>query len=165
MEREQENIRGQTEVWRVREEIDEATVLERRIGLSDDDKPISVRELPFSGKESVEKERDFEVRPSNHLANDGSGACSLICSRLCAATPARRETCLFPYKNVKRQFPEDELFALVAFDRLALRNMYIQNHFRCQLFLHMLDGYQSLTSEELSQALLKNERRRQGCIP
>ncbi|KAF1781509.1 hypothetical protein GQ600_1327 [Phytophthora cactorum] len=39
------------------------------------------------------------------------------------------------------------------------------NHLRCQRFPHMLDGYQSLTSEELIQALLKNERRRQGCIP
>ncbi|KAG6942374.1 hypothetical protein JG688_00018144 [Phytophthora aleatoria] len=91
-----------------------------------------------------------------------SGACSLICSRLGAATLARREKCLM---RSERQFAEDELFALVALDRLALRNMYIQNHLRCQRFPHMLDGYQSLTSEELSQALLKNERRRQGCIP
>ncbi|KAF1779132.1 Helitron helicase-like domain [Phytophthora cactorum] len=60
MERKQENIRGQTEAWRVREEIDEAIVLERRIGLFDDAKPILVRELPFSGKESLEKKRDCE---------------------------------------------------------------------------------------------------------
>ncbi|KAG2779593.1 hypothetical protein Pcac1_g10162 [Phytophthora cactorum] len=73
MEGEQENIRGQTEAWRIREDIGEATVLDRRIGLSDDAKPISVHELPLSGKECVETERDFEVRPANQLANDASG--------------------------------------------------------------------------------------------
>ncbi|KAG6945653.1 hypothetical protein JG687_00017152 [Phytophthora cactorum] len=73
MEGEQENIRGQTEAWRIREDIGEATVLDRRIGLSDDAKPISVHELPFPGKECVETERDFEVRPANQLANDASG--------------------------------------------------------------------------------------------
>ncbi|KAF1788710.1 hypothetical protein GQ600_21049 [Phytophthora cactorum] len=113
MEREQENIRGQTEAWRVREEIDEATVLEQRIGQSDDAKPISAHEHPFPGKESVEKERDlrFDHKTSLQimLLVTFSGAFFLICSRISAATLARSEKCLFPYKNVERQFAEDEL--------------------------------------------------------
>ncbi|KAG6958777.1 hypothetical protein JG688_00010362 [Phytophthora aleatoria] len=44
------------------------------------------------------------------------------------------------------QFAEDELFSVVAFDRISLRNMYIHNHIRCQRFPHL-------------------ERRRQGCLP
>ncbi|KAG6945949.1 hypothetical protein JG688_00016289 [Phytophthora aleatoria] len=112
MEREQENIRGQTEAWRVREEIDDATVLEQRIGQSDDAKPISAHEHPFPGKESVEKERDlrFDHKTSLQimLLETFSGAFFLICSRMGAATLARSEKCLL-YKNVDGKFAEDEL--------------------------------------------------------
>jgi hypothetical protein len=43
--------------------------------------------------------------------------------------------------------------------------MYIHNHFRCQRFPSLLDGYESLTGEQLGRAILDNERRRQGCLP
>ncbi|KAG6972161.1 hypothetical protein JG688_00004120, partial [Phytophthora aleatoria] len=42
--------------------------------------------------------------------------------------------------------------------------MYIQNHFRCQRFTHLLDGYDKLSANQLGRALLDNERRRQECL-
>jgi hypothetical protein len=73
MEREQENIRGQTEGWRVGAERDEQTLLERRIGLCDGDRPVDVGEIPIPYKEGMHEERKFEVRRSNQLSNDASG--------------------------------------------------------------------------------------------
>jgi hypothetical protein len=64
----------------------------------------------------------------------------------------------------ERHFEEDELFSLVAFDRISLSNTYIHNRFRCQRFPSLLDGYESLTGEQLGRAVLDNERWRQGCI-
>ncbi|KAG6948036.1 hypothetical protein JG687_00015727 [Phytophthora cactorum] len=63
------------------------------------------------------------------------------------------------------QFSEDELFSLAAFDRISLRNIYILNHFCCQRFHHLLDGYDELSADQLGRALLDNERLRQGCLP
>ncbi|KAG6943664.1 hypothetical protein JG688_00017495 [Phytophthora aleatoria] len=51
-----------------------------------------------------------------------------------------------------------KLFTLVAFDRLSLRNMYIQNHFRCQRFPMLYNQYESLTTEQLGRALNKDDR-------
>ncbi|KUF86403.1 hypothetical protein AM588_10001138 [Phytophthora nicotianae] len=65
----------------------------------------------------------------------------------------------------ERQFAEDALFTLVAFDKISMMSMYIQNHVRCQRFPHLLEGYDRLTSEQLGKALLENERRLQGCLP
>ncbi|KAG6973973.1 hypothetical protein JG688_00003280 [Phytophthora aleatoria] len=65
----------------------------------------------------------------------------------------------------QRQFAEDKLFTLVAFDRLSLRNMYIHNHFRCQQSPMLYNQYESLTTEQLGRVLLENEQRRQGRLP
>ncbi|KAG6952914.1 hypothetical protein JG687_00012718, partial [Phytophthora cactorum] len=43
--------------------------------------------------------------------------------------------------------------------------MYIQNHFRCQWFPHLLDRYDKHGADQLGRALLDNVRRRQGCLP
>jgi hypothetical protein len=53
----------------------------------------------------------------------------------------------------------------VAFDRISLQNMYIQNSVRCKRFPDVFAGFESIDVEELSQALIANEQRRQGCMP
>ncbi|KAG6950983.1 hypothetical protein JG687_00013910, partial [Phytophthora cactorum] len=64
-----------------------------------------------------------------------------------------------------QQFAEDELFTLVAFDRISLQNMFIHNSVRCKRFPRIYEGYETIGSEQLGNALLTTERRRQGCLP
>jgi hypothetical protein len=62
-----------------------------------------------------------------------------------------------------RRFAEDELFVLVAFDRIAMQNMYTQTSFRCRRFPHLFQDYDTIDTSALAKVLLDNERRRQGC--
>jgi len=124
-----------------------------------------------------QSERKFEIRRSDKFANDAAGD---LFARMfphlfpfgrghpgeCRQVSVSLLECVKYYTMLSgRQFAEDELFALVAFDRISLRNMYIQNHYRCQRFPNILDGYETLTSEQLGRVLLENERKRQGCLP
>ncbi|KUF79609.1 hypothetical protein AM588_10000142 [Phytophthora nicotianae] len=157
----------------------ECSVLERRIGLANTGTPVAVRELPVLSQagRNREREREFEVRRSSFFANDISG--TLLARIFPELFPFGRghpgeqrhvkvsvQECIKYYTMLsERQFAEDALFTLVAFDKISMMSMYIQNHVRCQRFPHLLEGYDRLTSEQLGKALLENERRLQGCLP
>ncbi|KAF1782412.1 hypothetical protein GQ600_7801 [Phytophthora cactorum] len=99
-------------------------------------------------------------------------SCSLTYSHLEGAPGEPRRVAVSVKECVKyyialsgRQFAEDELFTLVAFDRISLQNVFIHNSVRCKRFPRIYEGYETIGSEQLGNALLTNERRRQGCLP
>ncbi|ETL31819.1 hypothetical protein L916_15460, partial [Phytophthora nicotianae] len=175
IDREQQNIRGESDSWRVMCKTNECSVLERRIGLANAGTPVAVRELSVLSQadRNKEREREFEVRRSSFFANDISG--TLLARIFPDLFPFGRghpgeqrhvkvsvQECIKYYTMLsERQFDEDALFTLVAFDKIFMMSMYIQNHVRCQRFPHLLEGYDRLTSEQLGKALLENERRLQ----
>jgi hypothetical protein len=131
----------------------------------------------MTSKARGQSDRKFEIRRSDKFANDAAG--DLFARMFPHLFPFGRghpgehrqvnvslEECVKYYTMLScRQFGEDELFVLVAFDRISLRNMYIHNHYRCQRFPNLFDGYEALTSEQLGRALLENERKRQEYLP
>jgi hypothetical protein len=77
--------------------------------------------------------------------------------------PVSVKECVKHYTMLSgRQFAEDELFTLVAFDRISMMNMYTQNSVRCQRFPDLLSGFDGIGSTELEKALLENEQRVRG---
>ncbi|GMF13141.1 unnamed protein product [Phytophthora lilii] len=177
MNKEQESVRGESDAWRVLCGTNECCILERRIGFADNGAPVQARGHPAVAQGGAAKEREFEARRSNYFANDISG--SLLARAFLNLFPFGRghpgedrrvkvsvQECVKYYTMLsERQFAEDELFTLVAFDKISLMNMYIQNHICCHRFPHLLEGYDTLSTDQLSKALLENERRRQGCLP
>jgi hypothetical protein len=174
----QQNIRGQSEAWQVQSEQDEWVVLERRSNLVDGSLPIMAKDHPLVAQAGNDPhEREFLVRQSNNFFNDISVDCfARLFPHLCPfghGHPGehRRDhvsvtECVKYYISLsERQFAEDELFALVAFDRISMENMYIQNSVRCRRFPHMYNGYESIATDQLASALLANERRLQGSLP
>ncbi|OWZ05712.1 hypothetical protein PHMEG_00022143 [Phytophthora megakarya] len=172
MNPEQERVRGESDAWRLNDPQDECRVIERRLGLVNEKDPVSPAVVTAEGIE-----REFEIRHSTQMANDVSK--TLLARLFPHLFPFGRghpgedrklhvavEECIKHYSLLsERRFAEDELFALVAFDLISLRNMYIQNHFRCMRFPHVYEGYENLNAERLRKAQLQNERRRQGCLP
>jgi hypothetical protein len=177
MSTEQESVRGQSDTWEVNGD-DEEAVLERRVGLMDDTSPMLVREHPFVVQDGKKEsnERAFMVRRSDQLCTNMNG--DLYAQLFPHLFPfgrghpgESRKVAVSLKEAIKhyvmlsgRQFAEDELFTLVAFDRISLQNMYIQNSVRCKRFPHLYDGYESIGVEQLGNALIENERRRQGCM-
>jgi len=157
---------------------DEEAVLKRRVGLMDDTSPMLVREHPFVVQDGKKEsnERAFMVRRSDQLCTNMNG--DLYAQLFPHLFPfgrghpgESRKVAVSLKEAIKhyvmlsgRQFAEDELFTLVAFDRISLQNMYIQNSVRCKRFPHLYDGYESIGVEQLGNALIENERRRQGCM-
>jgi len=77
--------------------------------------------------------------------------------------PVSVKECVKHYTMLSgRQFAEDELFTLVAFDRISMIKMYTQNSVRCQRFPDLLSGFDGIGSTELEKALLENEQRVRG---
>jgi hypothetical protein len=73
MDREQENVRGESDGWRLSSEDSECSVIERRMGLTDDGTPIRVSDHTVASNASAHDNRTFDVRRSNHISNDVSG--------------------------------------------------------------------------------------------
>ncbi|KAG1684317.1 hypothetical protein DVH05_028637 [Phytophthora capsici] len=135
-----ESVRGHTDTWAVSND-DESTVLERRIELLNDTLRVPADDNQFI-REIVEKEgkeRSFLVRRSNQFFRDMNGD---LFARLFphlfpfgrGHSGEKRRVAVSLKEAIKhylalssRQFAEDELFGLVAFDRFALQNMYIQS--------------------------------------
>ncbi|KAF1785718.1 hypothetical protein GQ600_4955 [Phytophthora cactorum] len=177
MNKEQHNICGETDASCDMNEKDESYVMERRMELSEYFAPAMAQNHPVTPNSEDQCKRHFEVRRSDKLANDPT--CDLfphVSSSFFlfgrGHLGEHREVsvplleCLAYYTMLSQsQFAEDELFSLVAFDRLSLRNTYIQNHFRCQRFPTLYNRYESPTTEQLGRALLENEQRRQGHLP
>jgi hypothetical protein len=79
------------------------------------------------------------------------------------SVPVSLRECIKYYTTLRsRRFAEDELFVLVAFDRIAMQNMYSQTSFRCQRLAQRFDGYETIDTDSLAKVLLNNERRRWG---
>ncbi|ETK78393.1 hypothetical protein L915_15559, partial [Phytophthora nicotianae] len=126
MDREQQNIRGESDAWRVMCKTNECSVLERRIGLTNAGTPVAVRELSVLSQadRNKEREREFEVRSSSFFANDISGT---LLARIfpdlfpvgCGHPGEQRhvkvsvQECIKYYTMLsERQFAEDALFTL-----------------------------------------------------
>ncbi|MET1176196.1 hypothetical protein, partial [Paenibacillus amylolyticus] len=73
MNKEQENIRGQNDVFPVVSEDEEAKILERRMGLSEPFTPVMAREHPVTLNAERHEDRQFEIRRSNKFSNGASG--------------------------------------------------------------------------------------------
>jgi len=176
---EQDNVRGRSDTWHVISHDDEHVVLERRLGLTDDLSPVIASEHPLSteARDQAPPTRDFMIRQSSKFSNDING--DLLARMFPHLFPfgrghpgeRRRQTvsmkeCVKHYLALcTRQFAEDELLALVAFDRISMMNMYVQNSFRCRRLPHLYDGFESIGLDQIGSALLENERRQQGCLP
>jgi hypothetical protein len=79
------------------------------------------------------------------------------------SVPVSLRECIKYYTTLRsRRFAEDELFVLVASDRIAMQNMYSQTSFRCQRFPQLFDGYETIETDSLAKVLLNNERRCRG---
>jgi hypothetical protein len=179
---EHENVRGQSDAWREISELDELSVVERRIGLSDASQVLLSRDhevAACSGAASAASAdgRAFLIKRSNQLATEASG--DLFAKIFPHLFPYGHghpgelrqvrvsfQECIKHYTMLSsRQFAEDELFTLVAFDRISMQNMYVQNSIRCQRFPEMYRGYESIGADELGKALLEKEQRLQGRRP
>ncbi|KAG6954476.1 hypothetical protein JG688_00012329 [Phytophthora aleatoria] len=135
---EQQNIRGQSDAWRAICENDEE-------------------------RGTPQVDRVFLVRRSDHILNGISG--DIFAKLFSHLFPFVKECVTYYIALSGRQFAEDELFTLVAFDRISLQNMFIHNCVRCKRFPPIYEGYETRGSEQLGNVLLTNERRRQGCLP
>ncbi|GMF11927.1 unnamed protein product [Phytophthora lilii] len=142
-----ESVRGQTDAWALSND-DESTFLERRVGLLDDTLRVPADENQFISEVGRKDgtERSFLFRRSNQFSRDVNGD---LFARLFPhlfpfgrGHPGERRRVIVSLKEAikhylalsSRQFAEDELFTLVAFDRLALQTMYIQNSVRCAVW-------------------------------
>jgi hypothetical protein len=165
---ESENVRGGSDSWCVSGATDESTVLERRVSLTDDSSPLMASNHPLAAqaRDHESQERDFMIRQSNRFSRDMSGD---LFARIFPhffpfgrghpgehrLEPVSLKECIKHYITLsERQFAEDELFALVAFDMISMMQMYVQNSIRCQRFPHLYDGFESIGIEELGGALL-----------
>ncbi|GMF39606.1 unnamed protein product [Phytophthora lilii] len=176
MDDEQQNIRGHSDAWRVIRDDDEDSAIERRVGLTEDSPlpPLTRDLLSVAEVEGgPDAERVFLNRRSDHLSFDVSG--DLFAKRFPHLFPFGRghpgenrrvpvsvKACVKYYIELSgRQFAEDEQFTLVVFDRISVQNMFIHNCVRCKPFPRMCEGYESIGIDQLGNALLTNERRRQ----
>ncbi|ETI34165.1 hypothetical protein F443_19275 [Phytophthora nicotianae P1569] len=174
-DREQENIRGLTDSVAATKD-EEVEVIERHTGLLDDTSARTFSSMinEVGTKTGADKVRDFLVKRSNHFCEDPMRT---IYAKMFPhlfpfgrGHPGERRTvpvslreCIKYYTMLSsRRFAEDELFVLVAFDRIAMQNMYTQTSFRCQRFPNLYEGYDKINTASLTNVLLKNERRRQG---
>jgi hypothetical protein len=172
---EQENVRGLSDNVPVTEE-EEVNVVERRTGLLDDTLTMSLDSMVAQAgtTHATDKVRDFLVKRSNRLCED---ATRTIFAKMFPhlfpfgrghpgehrSVPVSLRECIKYYTTLRsRRFAEDELFVLVAFDRIAMQNMYSQTSFRCQRFPQRFDGYETIDTDSLAKVLLNNERRRRG---
>ncbi|KAG6944833.1 hypothetical protein JG688_00016889 [Phytophthora aleatoria] len=73
MNKEQQNICGDTDVSCVMNEKDESYVMERRMGISECSAPAMAQKHPETTNSEDQCERHFEVRRSDKLANDPIG--------------------------------------------------------------------------------------------
>ncbi|KAG6956751.1 hypothetical protein JG688_00011285, partial [Phytophthora aleatoria] len=138
MDTEQENIRGHADAWRVGGESD-------------------------AEKNESTTEREFLVRRSTSIAYGISQ--DLFAKMFSHLFPFVKE-CVKHYISLsQRQFAEDDLFTLVAFDCISEQNMNTQKSIRCKRYPGMYEDFESVGVEQLGNALLENERRRQGCLP
>ncbi|KAF1784369.1 hypothetical protein GQ600_26893 [Phytophthora cactorum] len=105
MNKEQQNICGDTDVSCVMNEKDESYVMERRMGISECSAPAMAQKHPETTNSEDQCERHFEVRRSDKLANDPTGD---IFARmfphlfflLGVATQGSTEKFPYPYLNV-----------------------------------------------------------------
>jgi len=129
MNKEQENTRGQSDVFPVVNEGEEANIVERRIGLSEASTPVMAREHSVTsnaGERNLQVRQFPTMRTSSHVCFHTfppfgwghPGESPLVNGSV--------QECVKYYTMLsERQFAEYELFSLVAFDRVALRNMYM----------------------------------------
>ncbi|KAF1773096.1 hypothetical protein GQ600_26584 [Phytophthora cactorum] len=128
--------------------------MEPRMGISECSAPAMAQKHPETTNSEDQCERHFEVRRSDKLANDPTG--DLFCPHVSSS--------FFSFWAwPPRGAPRNEFF---------LRWLHLidchcaictsRNHFRCQRFPTLYNQYESLATEQLGRALLKNEQRRQG---
>jgi len=158
-----ENIRGHSDAWQVNDEDDELNIVERRIALSDAAKECTARgeNADNARNEPGQGSRTFLVKRSNQIDSDVSS--DLLAKMFphlfpygCGhpgqsrQIPVSFKECVKHYTLLSgRQFSHDELFTLIAFDRISLTNMYTQNSMRCQRFPSVFCGFESIGSKFL----------------
>jgi hypothetical protein len=109
-----------------------------------------------SNKLSMDVASDLLAKMFPHLFPNGHGHPGE--SR---CIPVSLQECVKHYTLLSgRQFVKDELFTLVAFDRISMKNTYTQNPLRCQRFPSMYSGYGAIGADALGKALLENKQRR-----
>lgn len=165
---------------RVTDSLDEAfheedDVIERRMVFSEEAGEIQASEFRSVQEisDNTTNEPKFLVRHSSQFAQDDGD------------TFAKMFPLLFPYGRghpgearkidvsllgcvqyylslSSRAFAEDELFTLVAFDRIAMKNMYLNVSLRCKRYPEVFDGYSDISVDDLVEALRENDQRRKG---
>jgi hypothetical protein len=145
MNKEQENVRGHSDDWNETDVTGEVAVVERRIVLSDASRVLLSQdhELVAGGVHDGQPEPELLGKRSNQLSMDVSG--TLLAKMFPHLFPygrghigeTRREAvplqeCVKDYTMLSgRFFAEDELFTVVSFDLISMKNMYTQNSIRC----------------------------------
>ncbi|KAG6954628.1 hypothetical protein JG687_00011702 [Phytophthora cactorum] len=105
MDAEQQNIRGQSDAWRAIWVNDEESIIERRVGLTDDTSPVLTREHPSVDEVggTPQADRVYLVRRSDHILMTSQvtymQSCSLIYSHLEGGTPESLDASLYRSKS------------------------------------------------------------------
>ncbi|KAF1786049.1 hypothetical protein GQ600_13281 [Phytophthora cactorum] len=103
MDAEQQNIRGQSDAWRAICENDEESIIERRVGLTDDTSPVLTREHPSVAEVGeLHRGSSILVRRSDHILMTSQvtylQSCSLTLFPFGRGTPESLDASLYRSK-------------------------------------------------------------------